>query len=141
MLKLLQDERIDYRRRLHPSMLLPDILWFVIALFFLLISMGYAKHPILFVMIVAVLILSVIIHYELCYCLLTNRRVVFKTRLLPLQGEVFYKEDIYNIMVKQQFLGNLLNFGTLMLLDNQGNQHRFGFIANPLRVKAMIQSE
>jgi hypothetical protein len=72
---------------------------------------------------------------------ITNRRVLMKVGFIRQRSLEIYLEKIEGIVVEQNIIGRILNFGTVMISGVGGTKDPYYFIPDPLKFRSLVQQQ
>jgi hypothetical protein len=72
-------------------------------------------------------------------CILTNKRVVFKTGIIFTETLELNLSKIESLSVKRDLLGTILGYGTIIIRGTGGTVETFEKINKPLEIRKKIQ--
>jgi|694.fasta_scaffold108730_4 uncharacterized membrane protein YdbT with pleckstrin-like domain len=130
---LVYGERIKFQSRKHwiNFFNLPLIL-------FLLFSLVYFK----FLLLITVLLINLVYLYitiKTDECIVTSKRVIFKTGFFNTSTLEMNLTKIESLMVDQSILGKILGYGTIHIKGTGGTLETFLRINKPLQIRKKIQ--
>jgi len=138
--ELFHDERLVWRGRLHRVVLLRPGLT---ALFTLLLSRitgnpDLSGLALIWTGLALVWLSCSIVNYLISEFVVTDMRLLVQTGFLRRRTLQVFLSKVEQIVVKQGFLGQLLNFGSIVVRGPGGTESRFRCMASPVELKKRV---
>lgn len=73
--------------------------------------------------------------------IITNKEIVGRTGFIYNKFLKIPFNHIKSVKISQGFLGNLLNYGKIIIIDSNNNKYKFKFVANPLAFKLFVSEK
>jgi uncharacterized membrane protein YdbT with pleckstrin-like domain len=128
-------EMVVYQTRLHWIVLLRPL----ILLFFALI--GFTIFPLIGILILlftgSISIGPLIIFFTSEFGV-TNRRVIIKLGFVRRNSLELVLKEVEGILVDQDVLGRLLDYGTITIVGTGGTKQQFSTIENPIKFRQRV---
>lgn len=138
---LLENERILYRGSRHWVVFLHTSMWLFLAVIVAFFFSGLSAVEIIFLLLAMWTGVEAAIFYFYSEIAVTNQRVIVKTGWLARDVSEVTHQNISTTLLDQSFLGRLLNYGTVIVLDKSNFRMPFRFINVPLGFRQAIQSQ
>ena len=153
---LMPNEQVLFTARIHPAIILPPTLSFVLTIaigIFALTSAGQPGTSVLTLSAISVvffclsgllLIYSIVLGLQAVTVMfttefvVTNRRVIAKTGFIRRHSLEMLLTKIESVAVNQSILGRLLNFGVVTVTGTGGTKESFRAIVGPFAVRKKI---
>ena len=147
---LMPGEEIIYKAKLHWSLLLRPIGPLIIALIFLLITIGSKSDSSasflgcltgIFFLLAILTGLGALIIFITTEFALTTKRVIAKTGFIHRRSIELLLSKIESIHVNQPLLGRILNYGTIIVIGTGGTKEPFNNIADPMELRKRVNAQ
>lgn len=139
---LLPDETLLFQTRKHIIMFFPSVIITIICFFFIFNSNPWVVKFTIFPAAAALISWSNdILTYVTSYFAVTNRRVLLREGFFFKHMNELRLRTIANITVNQSLLGQVLNYGTVILYPFGGNADPFSQIADPYTLLKNVQMQ
>lgn len=131
-----QEEQILYRAHLHWVILFRPFILGLVGLTILAIGMRFDREFIrvaggVFVALAVLQVILVVMNYYTCLYQVTTRRATLKTGVLRVHSVEVLLVKVESIVVEKSIVGNLLGFGTLIVIGTGGTREAFHDIDEP----------
>jgi uncharacterized membrane protein YdbT with pleckstrin-like domain len=137
---ILPDEKLLYRTRKHYVIFLQPALWTVAAVFFFVNSNDYiVKAGLVFAAIACVFWLTALLNYGFSEFAITDKRILMREGFFLKHINDTRMTTIANIEVNQNPLGQILNYGVLIIKTYGGSDDPFMDIPKPFEFKKVLQ--
>ncbi len=137
---ILPDEQILYRTKKHYIMFLPSALWTIGAIFLLLNSNPMVvKVSGLFAVIAAFYWIGAYLTYTVSEFAVTNKRILMREGFFLKHTNDTRLATISNVFVTQNPLGQILNYGVVVIKTYGGDEDPFRDIPLPFEFKKCLQ--
>ncbi|EKD53945.1 MAG: putative membrane-associated protein [uncultured bacterium] len=139
---LLPDEQILYRTKKHIIIFLTPLIWIIATLFFLL-----NPNPMVVKVAIAPAIAALItgvnqwLDYMTSDFAVTNKRILMKEGFFFRHTNDLRLATVSNITVNQSLLGQMLDYGTVVINPFGGENDIFTAIAHPLTFQKESQAQ
>lgn len=139
---LLSDEQILYRTRKHWIIFFAPIAWVVAAVFFVLNPNPWVVKA-AFAPALAALILGIgkWLEYITSHFVITNKRILMTEGFFTKHSNELRLATVSNMNVNQSLLGQILNYGTVVLSPFGGKEDIFTEIAKPFEFQKQAQMQ
>lgn len=139
---LLPDEQIIYRTKKHWIIFFTPIMWALMAIvLFVNHDPLIAKFAIVPVIGALLTGLNQWLIYVTSDFAVTNKRVLMKEGFFFRHANELRLATVSNMTINQGILGQLLNYGTIIINPFGGNNDIFSEITNPLEFQKQTQSQ
>ena len=132
---LIPGEQLVYRTKLHWNVFLYPLFLLILILFFT----GRYRPVLIFIPIIWGIV--VLIEYRTSEFGVTNKRVLIKTGAFSKTSVEILLNKVEGIHVKQSFLGNMLDYGTIDVKGTGGTVNSFPNITMPLEFRKKVQEQ
>lgn len=139
---LLTDEQILYRTKKHYIIYLIPLVWTIATVFFY-----FSANPIIvkisYIFAIGAVFnwLNALLIYYTADFAVTNKRISMKEGFFFRHSNDTRLTTISNVTVNQSLLGQLLNYGTVVINTFGGTADPFSEIDSPLAFQKMLQSQ
>lgn len=138
---LLPNEKIIYYTKPHYMLFYPTFLWLGFATCFLIIAnMSLLFGSLLFVIGLADGINNFFI-YTYSEYVITDKRIIMKTGFIRRRSLELFLNRIEGAYVEQNMLGQLFDFGTVIINGIGGTPNPFFFVPKPITFRNSIQDK
>ncbi len=139
---LLDDEKIVYRTQKHPIIFLVPVLWTVVMVVCLVnVNPWVNKFAIAPGIAAAATWFKQFLNFATAVFVVTNKRILMKEGFFFRHMNDLRLSTISNISVSQSLLGQLLDYGTLLINPFGGENDLFPEIAHPNEFKRQAQMQ
>lgn len=150
----MSDEKLIFCTRPHRIIFMPAIIWLVIST--LPIIFGHMLHldvigffGIKFnILLSLIALLITLAHIFSCYITyitseyaVTDKRVLMKVGFIRRVSLEIFLNKIESIHVKQNILGRILRYGSIIISGTGGSKDPFNYIPNPLEFRKQVQEQ
>ena len=140
---LLSDETITYVGKLHWSIfLLPGILCFLAAAG--IVGLLVIKHPIpagLLFLVALFFIVPALLRYSTNGLVLTNKRVIASRGVTSRRSIDIALQKIEGVSVDQTLLGQVFNYGTIVIRGTGGGLEQFPLLGAPAEFSKALHQQ
>ena len=139
---LLPDEQILYRTRKHWIIFFAPTAWVIAAIFF-----AFNSNPWVVMAAIAPAAAALItgfgkwLEYITSDFVLTNKRVMMKEGFFTRHTNELRLATVSNMNVNQSLLGQLFNYGTVIISPFGGREDIFTEIAHPFEFQKQVQAQ
>jgi len=145
---LLEGEKVVYRARVHRVIFLPPLALAVIGIVVAVLINRYLTNwkdagivGAAFLIVAILFAISRYIRYATSEFAVTTKRVTVKTGLIYRYTLELVLAKVETIGVEQTFLGQILNYGTIIVTGTGGTKEPFKDIAKPIKFREYVQSQ
>jgi uncharacterized membrane protein YdbT with pleckstrin-like domain len=150
---LMPNEKVLFWARIHPAVSFPTVLCFLLALGFVALPFGVRGQPQaaaatfsafllctsgMFFAVAMVFGLQALIRVFTTEFGITTRRVIAKSGFLRSRTLEVLLSNVENVMVEQNLVGRLLDFGTVTVIGAGGTRQSFRLVAAPMTLRMVI---
>jgi uncharacterized membrane protein YdbT with pleckstrin-like domain len=151
---LMSDEKLIFCTRPHRIIFMPAVIWLVIST--LPIIFGHMLHldvigffKIKFnILLSLIALLITLVHIFSCYITyitseyaVTDKRVLMKVGFIRRVSLEIFLDKIESIHIKQNILGRILRYGSIIISGTGGSKDPFNYIPNPLEFRRQVQEQ
>jgi len=139
---LLSDEQIIYRTKKHWIIFFAPAAWIIAALFFVFNSNPWVVKAALAPALAALVIgIGKWLNYITAEFVITNKRVMMKEGFFTRHSNELRLATVSNMNVNQSLLGQLLDYGTVIISPFGGREDIFTEIAHPFEFQKQTQTQ
>ncbi len=139
---LLPEERILYRTQKHFIIFLTPVIWSLITAFFLFSSYPALKNVAFLIGIVSLLSWAKeLLNYVTAVFVLTNKRIIMKEGFFFRHTNETRLATLANVSIDQSLIGQLLDYGTVIINTFGGENDPFTQIASPLEFRKQVLTQ
>lgn len=139
---LLPNEQIVYRTKKHFIIFFTPMLWVIAALFFYVNPNPYvAKVTILPAVIALISWLNTLLTYITSDFVVTNKRIMMKEGFFIRHANEMRLSTISTVNITQGIIGQILNYGTLLINAFGGDADSFTEIAHAFEFQKQVQGQ
>lgn len=140
------DEEIQYRAHLHWVILFRPFIAGLVGLTVLAIGMRFDRDIIrlaggVFLALAVLQVVLEVISYFTCIYQVTNRRVIMRTGVLRVHSVEVLLMKVESIVVEKSFLGQMMGFGTLVVIGTGGTREPFPNIEEPEHFRQAVYDQ
>jgi uncharacterized membrane protein YdbT with pleckstrin-like domain len=147
----MSNEQLIFYTRPHWIIFMPVVIWLVISLLPIIFGHMLGLNTIIFFKIQFNTILGLIaLVIALCHALscyinyitseyaVTDKRVLMKVGLIRRASLEIFLDKIESIHIKQNILGRIFNYGSIIISGTGGSKDPFNYIPKPLQFRRKV---
>lgn len=140
--QLLPEEIILYETKKHIILFITPVIWTLATLVFLMMSNEYITKITFVPAIIALCSwINELLNYYIAEFVITNKRILMREGFFFKHTNEMRLSAISNVTVNQSFLGQLLQYGTVIIYPFSGDKDPFLNISDPTIFQKKLQEQ